>query len=166
MTSGVGFCGGLVRLPPGALCDVSGHRNGPDLHCAGSGHVFLAAPRGSSGGLVVASWVDDEVAEDLAGGGVDDGDVEVLGEQDDVGSDVGSPDADVAERSATRRVTLPAVSMRSWRTRSWVSRLRSLLGAAFGRSGGSAVRKSGGRTRAKSKSTRAAGANSPEPSYT
>jgi hypothetical protein len=47
--------------------------------------------------LVVASWVDEEVAQDLAGGGVDDGDVEVLDEQDDVGSGVGSADADVAE---------------------------------------------------------------------
>jgi hypothetical protein len=47
--------------------------------------------------LVVAAWVDGEVAEDLSGGGVDDGDVEVLDEQDDVGSGVGSADADVAE---------------------------------------------------------------------
>jgi hypothetical protein len=47
--------------------------------------------------LVVASWVDDQVAQDLAGGGVDDGDVEVLDEQDDVGSGVGSADADVAK---------------------------------------------------------------------
>jgi hypothetical protein len=47
--------------------------------------------------LVVASWVDDQVAQDLAGGGVDDGDVEVLTEQDDVGSGVGPAEADVAE---------------------------------------------------------------------
>jgi hypothetical protein len=47
--------------------------------------------------LVVAAWVDDEVAQELAGGGVDDPDVQVLDEQDDVGSGVGSPDADVAE---------------------------------------------------------------------
>ena len=33
----------------------------------------------------------------FAGGGVDDGDVEVLREQEDVGSGVGSADADVAE---------------------------------------------------------------------
>jgi hypothetical protein len=33
--------------------------------------------------LVVAARVDGEVAEDLAGGGVDDGDVEVLDEQDE-----------------------------------------------------------------------------------
>ena len=49
--------------------------------------------------MVVASWVDDQVAEEFCGGGVDDGDVEVLDEQDDVGSGVGSADADVAEPS-------------------------------------------------------------------
>jgi len=36
---------------------------------------------GGSGGLVVAVGVEDQFAEDLAGGGVDDGDVEVLDEQ-------------------------------------------------------------------------------------
>ena len=47
--------------------------------------------------MVVASWVDGELAEELAGGGVDDADVEVLDEQEDVGSGVGSPDSDVAQ---------------------------------------------------------------------
>jgi hypothetical protein len=47
--------------------------------------------------LVVAAGIDDQVAQDLAGGGVDDGDVQVLDEQDDVGSGVGSADADVPE---------------------------------------------------------------------
>ena len=32
-----------------------------------------------------------------------------------------------------RRVTLPALAILSWRTRSWVSRLRSVLGVALGR---------------------------------
>jgi len=41
--------------------------------------------------------VDGEFAEELAGGGVDDADVEVVDEQNDVGSLVGSADADVAE---------------------------------------------------------------------
>jgi hypothetical protein len=50
----------------------------------------------SSGGLVVAAWVDGELAEELAGGGVDDAEVQVVDEQDDVGSGVGSADADVA----------------------------------------------------------------------
>jgi hypothetical protein len=40
----------------------------------------------SSGGLVVAARVDDQVAEELAGGSVDDADVQVVDEQDDVGS--------------------------------------------------------------------------------
>ena len=48
-------------------------------------------------GLVVASWVDFEVAEKFSGGGVDDADVEVVDEQDDVGSGVGPADADVVE---------------------------------------------------------------------
>ena len=48
-------------------------------------------------GLVVAGGVEGEFAEEFAGGGVDDADVEVLNEQDDVGSGVGSSDADVVE---------------------------------------------------------------------
>ena len=51
--------------------------------------------RGSA--LVVEAGVDGEFCEELAGDGVDDADVEVLDEQDDVGSLVGSSDADVAE---------------------------------------------------------------------
>jgi hypothetical protein len=46
--------------------------------------------------LVVAGGIDSEFAEQFAGDGVDDSDVEVLDEQDDVGSGVGSADADVA----------------------------------------------------------------------
>ncbi len=51
----------------------------------------------AAGGLVVAVGVDGELAQDLAGGGVDDRDVEVVDEDLDVGSGVGSSDADVAE---------------------------------------------------------------------
>jgi hypothetical protein len=47
--------------------------------------------------LVVLGWVEDEVAEDLAGNGVDDRDFQVLDEQDDAGSGVGSSDSDVVE---------------------------------------------------------------------
>ena len=47
--------------------------------------------------MVVLAEVDGELAEDFAGGGVDDGHVEVLDEELDVGSGVGSSDADVAE---------------------------------------------------------------------
>lgn len=52
---------------------------------------------GATAGLVVAGEVDVEFAEEFAGGGVDDADVVVLDEEQDVGSGVGSADADVAE---------------------------------------------------------------------
>jgi hypothetical protein len=51
----------------------------------------------SAGGLVVDVGVEGEVAEQFAGGGVDDADVAVGGEQGDAGSGVGSADADVVE---------------------------------------------------------------------
>ena len=41
--------------------------------------------------------VEGELAQELAGGGVDDADVEVLDDQQDVGSGVGSPEADVVQ---------------------------------------------------------------------
>ena len=44
--------------------------------------------------MVVASWVVDQVAEEFAGGGLD-ADLEVVDEQEDGGSGVGSADADV-----------------------------------------------------------------------
>ena len=47
--------------------------------------------------LVVLARVDGEFAEQFAGDGVDDAYVEVLDEQDYVGSGVGSADSDVAE---------------------------------------------------------------------
>ena len=39
----------------------------------------------SAGGLVVLAGVEDQVAEELAGGGVEDADAQVLDEQQDVG---------------------------------------------------------------------------------
>ena len=42
----------------------------------GSAVGLLGVVRGSSGGLVVACWVEDQVAEELSGGGVDDADVD------------------------------------------------------------------------------------------
>lgn len=39
------------------------------------------------------------MAEEFAGGGVDDADVEVVDEEDDVGSRVDAPDADVVQSS-------------------------------------------------------------------
>ena len=47
--------------------------------------------------MVAAFGVDGEGADDFAGGGVDDADVEVVDEQDDAGSVEGSSDADVVE---------------------------------------------------------------------
>jgi hypothetical protein len=51
----------------------------------------------SAGGLVVPGWVEGEFAEEFAGGGVDDADVEVVHEHEDAGSGVGSSDADVVD---------------------------------------------------------------------
>src|SRR4051812_50160225 len=42
-------------------------------------------------------WVEDQVAEEFAGGGVDDADVQVLNEEQHVGSAEGSADADVVQ---------------------------------------------------------------------
>jgi hypothetical protein len=50
-----------------------------------------------AGVLVVAVRVEGELAEEFAGGGADDPDVQVLDEEQDVGSGVGSADADVVE---------------------------------------------------------------------
>ena len=63
-------------------CHFGGLRVGP-----------LAAPVA----LVVAAGIDGELPEEFAGDRVDDADVEVLDEQEDVGSGVGSANADVAE---------------------------------------------------------------------
>ena len=46
---------------------------------------------------MVACYVDGELAEDLSGFGVDDCHVEVVDEEFDVGSGVGSSDADLAK---------------------------------------------------------------------
>ena len=47
--------------------------------------------------MVAAVWVDGELSEEFAGGGVDDSDVEVVDEQDDAGSVEGSSESDVVE---------------------------------------------------------------------
>jgi hypothetical protein len=59
---------------------------------SGSGGAF-----GCAGGLVVPGGVEDELAQQFTGGGVDHADVELVDEQDDVGSGVGSADADVVQ---------------------------------------------------------------------
>jgi hypothetical protein len=53
----------------------------------------------SAGAVVAVVGVDGEVAEDLAGGGVDDAYVQVGDEQDDAGSGVVAADGDVVELS-------------------------------------------------------------------
>jgi hypothetical protein len=86
-----------VRFRKGAPCDVARHRNDPEP-TLGFG-VFASA--GGSGwaanGLVVAGGVEGEFAEEFAGSGVDDADVQVVDEQQDVGSGVGPAGADVVE---------------------------------------------------------------------
>ena len=47
--------------------------------------------------MVVPGGVEDEFAEEFAGGGVDDSDVEVLDEDQDAGSVVDAADADVVQ---------------------------------------------------------------------
>src|SRR5687768_18364279 len=69
--------------------------------------AFRGGSGWSSGGLVVAGGVDGELAEELAGGGVDDADVQVLDEQQDVGSGVGPTDADVVQASGDAQGDAP-----------------------------------------------------------
>ena len=47
--------------------------------------------------MVVPGGVEDELAQEFAGGGVDDSDVEVLDEDQDAGSVVDAADADVVQ---------------------------------------------------------------------
>jgi hypothetical protein len=70
------------------------------LCAAGRAGGSLGRPGWASGGLVVAVWVEKQFAEQFAGGGVDDADVQVLDQEQDVGSGVVSADADVVEFSA------------------------------------------------------------------
>ena len=70
-------------------CDLARDRKLPNLRK--QVRVFSFAR------LVVAFWVDVSSREELSGDGVHDADFEVLDEQDDVGSGVGSADADVVQ---------------------------------------------------------------------
>jgi hypothetical protein len=47
--------------------------------------------------LIIHGWVEDQFADDLAGGGVDDADVEAVDQHQDGGSGVGSADPDVVQ---------------------------------------------------------------------
>ena len=59
--------------------------------------VFLWPAGWFAGGLVVAVGVEGELAQEFAGGGVDDADFQVLDQEQDAGSGVGPADADVVE---------------------------------------------------------------------
>jgi hypothetical protein len=83
--------------------------------------------------LVVAGGVEGELAEDLAGGLVDDADVEVVDEHEDGLAGVGASDAMWCMRPARRSDRAPVLSTRSWRTRWWVPALDP-RGAALGSS--------------------------------
>ena len=61
--------------------------------------VFLWPAGWLAGGLVVAGGVEGEFAEQFAGGGVDDADVQVLDEEQDASSGVGASGSDVVNAS-------------------------------------------------------------------
>ena len=73
-----------------------------------------------------------EFSEEFAGGGVDDPDVEVVDEEDDGGSGVGSADADVVESAGDAEGDDSVVIDLSCRMRWWFSPARSAVGAGFG----------------------------------
>ncbi len=80
------------------MCDVSRHRGRPNPILVGSAVRCLAGGAGwSAGALVSLGWVESELTEEFAGGGVDDADVEIFDQDDDAGSGVGSADADGVE---------------------------------------------------------------------
>src|SRR6202167_3120082 len=61
--------------------------------------VFLWPARWAAGCLVALVGVEGELAQEFAGGGVDDADVQVLDEEQDAGSGVAAAGADVVEPS-------------------------------------------------------------------
>ena len=75
---------------------------------------FAAGSLRGSGGLVVAAGFEGRVAEEFAGGGVDDAGLKVLDEQDDAVSGVGSSHADVVESAAVAQGESSRVSCRSF----------------------------------------------------
>jgi hypothetical protein len=68
-------------------CDVSRHRGRPNpRHWVRPSLVFSGMCGGGGDRLAAVSWVEHELAEEFAGGGVDDPDVEVLDQDEDAGS--------------------------------------------------------------------------------
>src|SRR4051812_41705673 len=84
-----------VRIPSAPPCDLSRDpgQAGPRSWVRFSGCGLWSW--WSAEGLVVAAGVEGELAEELAGGGVDDADVESVDELEDLGSGVLGADADV-----------------------------------------------------------------------
>jgi len=73
-----------VRVPRCLRCDVHGHRKLPDPRlCVRELVICLRVGRLDARVVVVAVGVDGEFAQEFAGGGVDDADVEVLDEEQD-----------------------------------------------------------------------------------
>jgi len=94
---------------------------------------FSCRSLGCPGGLVVPGRVEGELPEELAGGGVDDPDLKVPGDQQDARPGVGSPGADVVQAAAGAQRDGPrGVDAIGPDARSWVSASR-LPGVAFGR---------------------------------
>jgi hypothetical protein len=80
---------------------------------------------------VVAVGVEGEVAEDFAGGGVDDADVEVGDEHDPRGAGMGSADGDVVEAAVESEGDVAAVGD-AVVTDAVVGVVAAVTGASFG----------------------------------
>src|SRR5690606_37287647 len=59
-----------VQIPPPPPCDVSGHRNGPDLHFVGPALSCVGGPGVRPGPWYVRSRWRDEFPKEFAGGSV------------------------------------------------------------------------------------------------
>jgi len=79
------------------------------MPCGFGRSLFSVLGVGAAEWLVALGWVEDEFADEFAGGGVDDADVEVLGQDEDAGSGVGSADADGVEPALVAQGDLAAV---------------------------------------------------------
>ena len=79
------------KSPLAHQCDVARHRR----HLEPLTRLWSGLANAL--GLVVDGWVEDELADELAGGGVDDADVAAVDQHQDGGSGVGSAYSDVVE---------------------------------------------------------------------
>src|SRR5512133_1896504 len=79
------------------------------MPCGFGRRLFSAVGTGSVDWLVALGRVEGELAEEFAGGGVDHADVAVLDQDEDVGSGVGSADADGVEPAVVAQGDLAAL---------------------------------------------------------